>query len=75
MATEEGGNSQKSLFFPIIPDDLWIDLDNIAGLNGRRALASFVCFGLKRVARLAVCPFFDGTQILQLLLLFVLVVG
>lgn len=61
--------------FPIAPDGLWIDLDNVAGLNGRRVLASFVCFDLKHIARLAECPLFDGTQILQLLPLLVLVVG
>lgn len=28
--------------FPVVPDVLWIDLDNAAGLNGRRALASLI---------------------------------
>lgn len=46
-------------------DDLWLELDNIAGLNGRRILSSFVCFGLKHIARLTVCPLFDGTPMLQ----------
>lgn len=42
--------------FPILPGDLRIDLDNTAGSNGGRVLASCVCFGLKHVAELAVCP-------------------
>lgn len=29
-------------FFPVVPDVLWIELDNSAGLNGRRALASLI---------------------------------
>lgn len=37
-----GRSSQKSLSFPVVPDVLWIDLDNTAGLNGRRALASLI---------------------------------
>lgn len=51
-----GGAGSSRRVFPILPDDPWIDLDNSAGSNGGRVLASCVCFGLKHVAELAACP-------------------
>lgn len=39
-----GAGSSWTSLFPVVPDERWIDLDNAAGLNGRRVLACLCVF-------------------------------